>query len=73
MQFMVLSRESIFSVYKAVTPVRPLFATSSFSTIPVSTLSLSSVLLCAARAARAVFDLFYSNLRKVSTFENKSI
>jgi len=37
MQSMVLSRESISSVYALVIPVRPLFATSSFATVPVST------------------------------------
>ena len=41
-QSMVLSRENIFSIYAVVTPVRPLLATSSFSTVPVSTLTLSS-------------------------------
>ena len=61
MQSMVLSRESISSVYAVVIPVRPLFATYSSSVqlagIRSDLLTLSSVRLCAARAARAVFDL----------------
>ena len=55
----VLSRESISSVYAAVIPVRPLFATASFILPGTGIHTSSSVytaLLCAARAARAVFD-----------------
>ena len=56
----VLSRQSIFSVYAVVIPVRPHFATSSFSQdligSPAHVLTLSSVQPCAAQAARAVLD-----------------
>jgi len=53
----VLSRESISSVYAIVIPVRLLFATSSFAqSTGIHILTPSSVHLCAARAARVVFD-----------------
>ena len=63
MYSMVLSRESISSVYAAVIPVRPLFATTSFILPGTGIHTSSSVytaLLCAARAARAVFDCAWS-------------
>ena len=55
------SRESISSVYAVVIPVRPLFAsTSSFAqSTGIHILTLSSVHLCAARAARVVFNSLY--------------
>ena len=66
MQSMVLSRESISSVYAVVIPVRPLFATTSFIPsgitgihAPIKLCLVSTALLCAARAARAVFDLVH--------------
>ena len=57
MQPMVLPRESISSIYAVVIPVRPLFVTSSFAqSTGIHILTLSLVQLCAARAARVVFD-----------------
>jgi len=55
----VLFRESIFSVYAVVIPVRPHSVTSSSvqtETWPALVVTLSSVQPCAAQAARAVLD-----------------
>jgi len=62
MQSMVLSRESISSVYALVIPVSPLFATSSFTQsagIHPDSVIGTALQPCAARAARVVFDYLY--------------
>ena len=62
MQSMVLSRESISSVYAVVIPVRPLFGLRHFvirteyTDIHILTPSSVQLSLCAARAVLVVFD-----------------
>jgi len=70
MQSMVLSRESISSVYALiliVIPVSPLLFATTLGLrvshrVPVSALTPLSVQPCAARAARVVFDSHYQCL-----------